>query len=1007
MTSVARVWSAVLLLLVAGVTPLAVAQQDELSEAVKLFEQQEYEAAQEVLLKIDRSALTEDELESLDQLLDLTLVAIKATERVRQALAEADKAYAEGDWERADQNYRTVEESGYAKPAQREFATAQRERIAEKRSLVDAAKPDGTVEEGVVVVVEDVDDEQAAPEEAEPATEPMEPIEAAPEEAPAEAPADEPGMAMEDAPADVEEGPRRLTPVEEMMIADRLRWQRAVVRAQSLADKARDAIEAQDFDDAMRLADSALQVIEGAAPFAERVEVYEAEKQKAQRLKEEVRQSSEEFQREMAQQERAEIKERIETRRRILEQQKQETVQQLFNSAEQLRRERRFSEAAEALRQVLRIDPGNVKARYQLDIVEDYESFTSQAADVRTRHAEQRHALQKADQSLIPWDYDVLYPKNWPELTANRRAQGVQQGAALEDIELNRKLDETLPEVRFEETPFEQVVDFLVELTELNISVDWTDLNDALLMPAREKPVTVALEGLKARTVLKEILSQVGGDTELSFAVGDGLIRVATKEKLDRDKFILIYDVRDLLATVPSTGRPDFQQQNQGLGQQGGGGGQSVFGTQNQQNQQDQQDQVGGQAEMERLKEIIRQTVEPDSWVEAGAGPGGGSIQDLNGQLLIYNTSDAHRQVVDLLSQLRETQALQVSVEARFLDVTANFLEQFGVDLDFVFNAGSAGYDRATDLVDPFTGAPILIPRQFSRIGSVASTPAFGQPMAQNTPLQPYAGAAFVPPRGGVAPHIDEMTPISAQQGSLSLVEPSGINTAVPGSWAQRSALQPALNITGSFLDNIQVDFLIRATQANQRSTIVQAPRAVLTNGQAVEIRIESLRRYISSLEPVVGENAALPRPIPEDATAGISMWVQAVISADRRYSKLSIALLQQGEPEFERYELQRGSGNSPSIFLLLPRFSRITYTTTVSVPDGGTVLLGGFKQVGEVEVEAGVPILSKIPILKRAFTNQTTVKDTRTLLILVKSKILIQQEAEEQAFPTFTNAGA
>ena len=69
-------------------------------------------------------------------------------------------------------------------------------------------------------------------------------------------------------------------------------------------------------------------------------------------------------------------------------------------------------------------------------------------------------------------------------------------------------------------------------------------------------------------------------------------------------------------------------------------------------------------------------------------------------------------------------------------------------------------------------------------------------------------------------------------------------------------------------------------------------------------------------------------------------------------------------------------------------------------------MLLGGQKLVGEFEVEAGVPILSKIPILKRAFTNTTTVKDTQTLLILMKAKIIIQREAEEEAFPSMAIGG-
>jgi general secretion pathway protein D len=996
MSSVVRVWSVAAVLALVAV-PAAVAQSEAFKSAVQLYERQDYVGAQQALLKLDRASLSDEERERFDELLAKLPEAIQGSEKAGQDLLAANAAYEAGEWETADRLYQAVGDNKFAGSGMRDVALQQHNRILEKKKLADAARPQGTVEEHRETRV--VEQTKAGPVHevgAQPAGSP--PTSAAP--AVPAAPA---------APADsVAEMPQRLTPTGQLRLRDDLQWQRAVAQATTLANKAREAIAGNDFAAAKQDADAALQTIEAAAKYAEPVAKYETAKAEMQDLQKEVEQARAEFERANATKEREEIANRIKVRKQLLEQQKQESVQQLFNQAEQLRRERRFDEASEVLRQILRIDPGNAKARYQLDVSEDYGAFGRQDQIDRDKGAEQRRALQQADESLIPWDYDVVYPKNWLELTARRTAEGVQTGAKFEDVELNRKLDETLPEVRFDETPFEQVIDFLTELTKTNISVDWTNLNDSLLTGnAREKPVSIKLTNPKLRTVLKEILAQVGGETQLSFAVGDGLLRIATKDKLNKDKLILIYDVRDLLATVPQAGRPDFSQNNQGLsssGTSGGGGsGQSVFGNTNQNQNQQQQDQQGGQAEMQKLKEIIRGAVEPDSWVEAGAGTSGGSIQDLNGQLLIYNTSDAHRQVVDLLKQLRETQALQVSVEARFLDVVNNFLEQFGVDLDFVFNSGSAGYDRAPDLVDPFTGAPVLIPRTYSRIGSVPATPAYGVPMAQTTPGQPYGNAGLIPRSSGMLPTWDEATPISAQQSSMSLVDPSGINTGVPGSWSQRGGTSPALNIAGSFLDNLQVDFLIRATQANARSSIVQAPRAVLLNGQAVEIRVESVRRYIASLEPVVGENAALPRPVPADANAGTSMWVQAVISADRRYTKLSIALLQQSEPEFERYELQRGSGNSPSIFLLLPRQNRITYTTTVSIPDGGTVLLGGFKQAAEVELEAGVPILSKIPVLKRAFTNTSTVKDTRTLLILVKAKILIQKEAEEEAFPTFT----
>jgi len=71
---------------------------------------------------------------------------------------------------------------------------------------------------------------------------------------------------------------------------------------------------------------------------------------------------------------------------------------------------------------------------------------------------------------------------------------------------------------------------------------------------------------------------------------------------------------------------------------------------------------------------------------------------------------------------------------------------------------------------------------------------------------------------------------------------------------------------------------------------------------------------------------------------------------------------------------------------------------TRVSIPDGGTLLLGGQKISAEIIKEAGVPILSKIPIIGRMFTNRTKVKDHKILLILVKPTIILQEEREKEA---------
>ncbi len=74
------------------------------------------------------------------------------------------------------------------------------------------------------------------------------------------------------------------------------------------------------------------------------------------------------------------------------------------------------------------------------------------------------------------------------------------------------------------------------------------------------------------------------------------------------------------------------------------------------------------------------------------------------------------------------------------------------------------------------------------------------------------------------------------------------------------------------------------------------------------------------------------------------------------------------------------------------------TLSTRVSVPDRGTLLLGGQRVTAEVETEAGVPILSKLPLVGRLFRNRSKVKDSKILLILVKPVIILQEEREAEA---------
>jgi hypothetical protein len=78
-----------------------------------------------------------------------------------------------------------------------------------------------------------------------------------------------------------------------------------------------------------------------------------------------------------------------------------------------------------------------------------------------------------------------------------------------------------------------------------------------------------------------------------------------------------------------------------------------------------------------------------------------------------------------------------------------------------------------------------------------------------------------------------------------------------------------------------------------------------------------------------------------------------------------------------------------------LPTFNFTTVSTTVSVPDGGTGLLGGISRASEGSVERGVPLLSKVPYLDRLFKNRGIGRDVSASNMTVIPRIIILEEEE------------
>jgi general secretion pathway protein D len=306
--------------------------------------------------------------------------------------------------------------------------------------------------------------------------------------------------------------------------------------------------------------------------------------------------------------------------------------------------------------------------------------------------------------------------------------------------------------------------------------------------------------------------------------------------------------------------------------------------------------------------------------------------------------------MMNLLEQLRETRAIQITIETRFLQVSKNFLEDVGLDVDFVFNINN--------------------PSNFSNIQVFQNSVGFT----------------------------------------------ANPQTGVPGTIAGGNNQFQSLALTGTYLDNFAVSFLLNATQASQTTTLLTAPRVTLFNGQRAYVLVATQRAYVSSLDAVVGNNTALFEPEIDVVSSGVVLDVQATVSADRKYVTLTLRPQLAQLLNLFTFEFQQGTtaaatpingfvtSAAPSGLVQQPEIQITEVRTTVSVPDGGTLLLGGQTIAGENEKEAGVPVLSKIPFLKRLFTNRSFAKDEQVLLILVKPTIIIQKEQEQKQFPLLSS---
>ena len=655
---------------------------------------------------------------------------------------------------------------------------------------------------------------------------------------------------------------------------------------------------------------------------------------------------------------------------------------------------------------IIAVEPTDERARVWHEDLLFVEAQERNVLVVKTRKLDAVDALvdveESADQpgeKIHGEEKYLRYPtaKKWKELTELRRellkaVQAEPKGVAETRKHLAEEID-----LDFERTSLDNVLKYIQELGKVNIVISPDIAAEGIDLSSR-------LVDLKVRRVSIEAVFGLILGSDLGYKVESGYVLITTRGKLQQNLPVVTYPVMDLIAAIPDYGAtaPQFNLANIGNGVAAGGVGGGVGGG-----------GLGGlftvpaapaaaptaQMGSAELINIIKQTVNAtsDPMVAQWSDEGGPAVmQFLNGMLIISQTARGHERIAELLEQLRRERAIMISVEVRFLTVTDEFLQEISLDVDAAFfNRNEA------PLVTGFGNAGPLTPN-----GGVV--PGATQAVTFPPGVGGAAGAAGYPtlPGAAAAPQLQQPI-VFNQTGSNGLgidtlmASLRGLTTNLTGFGANEGGMV----LSGVFLDDIQVGFLLRAIQADVRSQTLTAPRITMYNGQHTYITDATMVSYVAGAAPVVGEAAVGFTPTIGTIPVGTMLDVTATVSADRRYVQMNLHPTMTGAPTFTPVPITAaapggvigagGAGAVAGIDIEVPSFAVTDFATTVSVPDGGTLLMANTKHYREAEAETGVPFLDKIPILKRLFNNRGSVRHNDNTLILVRPKIIIQAEEE------------
>jgi len=334
-----------------------------------------------------------------------------------------------------------------------------------------------------------------------------------------------------------------------------------------------------------------------------------------------------------------------------------------IEEARRLIKRQRFEDAEILLRRLLQKDPSNTEAIRLQQYAISERHRTKQVKNVKDLVEYWARVIQDIHQSAIPYQNILYYPpeEEW-EIIAQRAIP------VMEEIEKERspaekmilsKLDTSKITVNFRETPFGEAIEFLRDVSGLNIFLtrDARDTTEGLT-------VTLQVRDLPLRNVLALLLEV---EASLRWLIKYDVIYITTEEPTEEELLLEFYSVSEIVMVPPDYKAPEIALRTGASDEAGAGGPTPIIPV------GDEDEDMGPGVDPDKLIELIEMLLSDEE--EAV-----GEVQYGNGILVVRKPLSAHLKIQKLLESLRRTVGILVTVECRFIEVQDNFLEEVSVD---------------------------------------------------------------------------------------------------------------------------------------------------------------------------------------------------------------------------------------------------------------------------------------------------------------------------------------